>query len=58
MSLVEMNAFRIYAMGLQLSSLAVILALVFITDHPYLGETSVKPDALQKVLNVMEARKL
>ena len=56
MSLVEITGFRAIAMGLQLSSLAIILALVFITDRPYLGETSIGPDAFQHVLKVMLER--
>ena len=56
MSLVEITGFRAVAMGLQLSSLAIILALVFITDRPYLGETSIGPDAFQHVLKLMLER--
>ena len=38
------------------AGLALLIALVFIFDQPFLGDVSVTPDPIVKVLRIMQAR--
>ncbi len=46
-------------MGLcgQVVAVSALVALVFITDRPFMGQTSVGPDAIVKAISMIEARK-
>lgn len=43
-------------LSMQMVAIAALLALVFIFDRPYLGETAVQPEAIESVIKTMNAR--
>jgi len=45
---VELNAIRIFSFSVQMAAFGALLAVVFIFDQPFNGETSVSPKALSK----------
>ena len=45
-----------FILTLHMSSLGILLGLVFIYDHPFIGESRIKSDSFVKVLHRMEAR--
>lgn len=55
--LIEQTTGRSLALSGQVAGVTVLLALVFITDRPFLGGNSVQPTAIVKVIDILEARK-
>jgi len=47
-----------FALGVQMVVLASLLAIVFIFDQPFLGETAISPDAINDAIQVMKARQI
>jgi hypothetical protein len=45
-----------FVLILHMSSLGILLGLVFIYDHPFIGESGIKPDSFVKALHRMESR--
>lgn len=54
--MIEQTLFRTVVLAAQAAVLGIFLAVVFITDQPFKGQTSVGPDAIVKVLSVMKSR--
>jgi len=55
--LIEQTVARTIGMAGQAVAVTALLSLVFISDRPFLGQTSVGPDDIVKVITTMEARK-
>jgi hypothetical protein len=53
---VEQTPFRTLFLAAQAAVLGAFIAIVFITDQPLKGQTSVGPDSLSRVLDVMPIR--
>ena len=53
---VERTPFRMLFLAAQAAVLGAFIAIVFITDQPLKGQTSVGPDSLTRVLDVMPIR--
>ncbi len=47
---------RVLALGGLGAGLGLLISLVFLFDQPFLGNVSVAPDAIVKVLQIMQAR--
>ena len=55
-SLLERGKFSALVLGLQMTALSAMLALVFIFDQPYQGQSGVKPGPLKRLIKVMDER--
>ncbi len=55
--MIEQTIWRSVALAVQVAAVAGLLALVFITDRPFKGQSYVSPEPIAKVIKVMEARK-
>jgi hypothetical protein len=53
---IERTTFRTIFLTAQAAVLGALMGVVFITDHPMKGDTSVSPDALLRVITAMKAR--
>jgi hypothetical protein len=47
-----------FSLGVQMVVLASLLAIVFIFDQPFLGETAIQPDAIVDAITLMKARQM
>ncbi len=54
---IERTAFRNLALAAQMSVLGAFIGILFITDHPFHGQTSIGPDAMFKAMTEMKARR-
>lgn len=50
------TSFRTFFLAAQAAILGAFIGVVFITDHPFKGQTSVGPDALNKVIVAIKTR--
>lgn len=55
-SVIERTPFRNIALAAQMSVLGAFVGILFITDHPYHGQTSIGPDAMLKAISQMKTR--
>ena len=55
-SLLERGKLSALVMSLQMIALSGMVSLVFIFDQPYQGESGIKPNAINRIINVMQAR--
>jgi hypothetical protein len=55
-SLLERGKYGSFVLGLQMTALSAMLALVFIFDQPYQGQSGVKPGPLKRLIKVMDER--
>jgi Protein of unknown function (DUF4239) len=54
---IERTPFRNLALATQMSVLGAFIGILFITDHPFHGESSIGPDAFVKAMSEMKARR-
>jgi hypothetical protein len=55
-SMVVRTPFRTFFLGAQMAVLGAFMGIVFITDHPFKGETSIGPTAIERVIATIKAR--
>ncbi len=53
---VELNPIRIFSFSVQMAAFGALLAVVFIFDQPFNGQTSVSPKAFTKTITAMQNR--
>jgi hypothetical protein len=56
-ALMPMNRFQLFVAYLQIASFGILVGVVFVTDQPYLGQTSIHSERFTKLQAVMESRK-
>lgn len=54
---IERTPFRNLALATQMSVLGAFIGILFITDHPFHGQSAIGPDAFVKAMSEMKARK-
>lgn len=57
-ALIDRTLARTLGMSAQVAAVSALLAMVFINDRPFLGETSVKSTAFEKTLVIITSRKI